>query len=117
MIYRHVGSALLTTLFLLIGQSLALAAECAVCDRNFADCRSPLQARYVSCMNASSTTCGSKCSEDCKNNKEVQKCTFSCIKTCQGGSSSCQGTLRTASTQCTNAYQSCKKGCTVSVTR
>src|SRR5262245_13365225 len=117
MTYRHIASAVLTGLFLLIGQSLVLAAECAACDRSYADCRSPLQARYVSCMNSNNTVCGAKCSDDCKGNKEIQKCTVACVKSCQGGGSSCQGTFKTASAQCTNTYQSCRKGCTVSVTR
>lgn len=114
MTYRHIGSALLTTLFLLVGQCLALAVECAQCDRSYADCRTPNQARYVSCMNNNKTSCGAKCAADCKSD---QKCTYSCVKTCQSGSSSCQGAFTTASAQCTNTYQSCKKGCTAAVTR
>ena len=113
MTYRPLVTAFLTGLFLFIGQSLALAAECATCDRDLATCRTPLQARYVSCMNNDKESCGSKCSNDCKDNKEGQKCTLSCVKNCQGSSSSCQGTFKTASTQCTNTYQACKKGCTV----
>lgn len=117
MTHRHIGSAVIIALFLLFGQGLAVAAECAACDRTYADCRTPLQARYVSCMNSNNAVCGTKCADDCKNNNEIQKCTYSCIKSCQSGGTSCQGTLKTASTQCVNAYQTCKKGCTVSATR
>ena len=110
MMYRSFGSTFVTILFLLAGQGLANAADCASCDRSLADCRSPLRAKYVSCMNGSGQSCGSKCGTDCKGD---QKCTYSCVKTCQAGSSSCQGTFTSASAQCMNAYTSCKKGCTV----
>ncbi len=110
MMYRSIGSALLIVLFLLAGEGLAIAADCASCDRSLADCRSPLRDKYVSCMNSGGQSCGSKCGADCKGD---QKCTYSCVKTCQGGSSSCQATFASASAQCMNAYTSCKKGCTV----
>ena len=110
MTYRSFGSMLFTIVFLLAGLNLAHAVDCASCDRSLSDCRSPLQAKYVSCMNSGSQSCGSKCGTDCKGD---QKCTYSCVKTCQGGSSSCQGTFTSASAQCMNAYSSCKKGCTV----
>jgi hypothetical protein len=110
MTYRVIRSMLAAILFLLAGQSLALAADCASCDRGFANCRSPIQAKYVSCMNGSGASCGSKCASDCKND---QKCTYACVKTCQGGSSSCQGSFTSASAQCMNTYKSCKNGCTV----
>lgn len=112
MTYRLMKSALLTALFLFIGQSFALAAECATCDRSYADCRTPIQARYVSCMNSNKASCGTKCSNDCKNDKEAQKCTLSCVKNCQGGSS-CQGTFSSANQQCVSTYRTCKNGCTV----
>jgi len=109
MMYRSIGSVLITILFLCAGLSLARAADCVSCDRSLTDCRSPLQAKYVSCMNSGSQSCGSKCGTDCKGD---QKCTRDCVKTCQGGSS-CQGSFTSASAQCMNAYSSCKKGCTV----
>ena len=110
--HRQIKSALLTALFLFIGQCVALAAECASCDRDLAGCRSPLQARYVTCMNGDKASCGTKCSTDCKNDKEAQKCTLSCVKNCQGGTS-CQGTFTSANAQCMNNYRTCKNGCTV----
>jgi hypothetical protein len=109
MTYRNLGTAFLVIAFLAASRVFAFAADCASCDRTLADCRSPLQAKYVSCMNSGSQSCGSKCGADCKGD---QKCTYSCVKTCQGGSSSCQGTYSSASAQCMNAYNSCKKGCT-----
>ena len=110
MMYRSIGSALLIVLFLLAGQGLTNAADCASCDRSLTSCRTPLHDKYVSCMNSGGQSCGSKCAADCKGD---QKCTYSCVKTCQGGSSSCQATFTSASAQCMNAYTSCKKGCTV----
>ena len=113
MSYRQLITAVLTGVFLLLGQSLARTAECASCDRDLAGCRSPLQTRYVSCMNSDKSSCGAKCSNDCKNDKEAQKCTLACVKNCQGGSSSCQGTFTSANAQCMDKYRTCKNGCTI----
>ncbi len=109
---RRLWPALCAALFLLLGQGMALAAECATCDRNYAACRSPIQARYVICMNADNSRCGSKCTNDCRNDKEIQKCTVACVKNCQGGSS-CQETFTSANAQCLNTYRACKKDCTI----
>ena len=98
--------------FLTLGQSPALSVECAVCQRNYADCRLPAQAKMATCMNSEKSSCGSKCSNDCKNDKESQKCTLNCVKTCQG-SASCQAAFASANTQCTNTFRTCKNGCTV----
>ena len=109
---RRLISSLCAALFLLLGHGAALAVECATCDRNYVNCRSPIQARYVTCANADNSRCGSKCTNDCKDNKEIQKCTIACVKSCQGGSS-CQGTFTSANAQCLNTYRACKKDCTV----
>src|SRR5262245_52818716 len=106
---RYLISAIFTALFLMIGQTLSLAAECAACDRDLNSCRSPLHARYVSCMNGNKGSCGTKCSNDCKND---QKCISTCVQSCEGAGNTCQGTFKTASTQCMNTYQACKKNCT-----
>ena len=102
---------LLTTFFLLIGPGLAHAVECATCDKNLSECRSPAHARYVTCMKGDNAKCGPKCANDCRNDKEIQKCTQSCVKSCQGGTT-CQAAYTTASTQCTASYRNCKKDCT-----
>lgn len=98
--------------FLAFGQSPALSAECVVCERNYADCRLPAQAKMANCKNSEKLGCGSKCSDDCKNQKEAQKCTLNCAKSCQGAGS-CQATFASAITQCTSTYRACKTGCTV----
>jgi hypothetical protein len=98
--------------FLTFGQSPALSLECVVCERNFADCRLPAQAKMASCMNSEKSGCGTKCSDDCKNEKEAQKCTVNCVKSCQG-KGSCQATFASANAQCTSTFRACKTGCTV----
>jgi len=111
MTHRHVGSVLLTALFLFIGYGIAYSVECATCDKNLTDCRTPVHARYVDCMKGGNARCSGKCSTDCKNDKEVQKCMLSCVKSCQGGNT-CQATFTSASAQCTTSYRSCRKDCT-----
>jgi hypothetical protein len=98
--------------FLTFGQSPALSAECVVCERNFADCRMPAQAKMASCMNSEQSGCGNKCASDCKNDKEAQKCTIACVKSCQG-KAACQATFASVNTQCTSTFRACKNGCTV----
>src|SRR5580765_8422357 len=112
MTYRQVVLALCAVFFLIVGQGAAFSVECAVCERNYADCRLPAQQKLASCMNSGKSDCGAKCSNDCKNDKEAQKCTLNCVKSCQSGSGSCQATFASANTQCTNTLRTCKTSCT-----
>ena len=112
MTHSQLPLALLAALLLLIGQSFALAVECATCNRNLTACQRPTHSTYVNCMKGANTSCSSKCASDCQGKKEVQKCTFDCSKACNGAAS-CQATFTTASAQCINTYKSCKNGCTV----
>ena len=111
--YRTLATALFAILFVLAAQSFLYAVECATCSRALTDCQKPAHASYVSCMSAKAkdTSCSSKCAGDCQGKKDVQKCTLDCSKSCQGGGL-CQSTFTTASTQCINAYKTCRNGCT-----
>ena len=107
-----------TALFLIVGflaaaQTPVLSADCVTCERNLADCRMPAQAKMTSCLNSQQSGCAAKCSDDCKNDKEAQKCTLNCAKSCQSGAGSCRATFASANSACTNTFVTCKKGCTV----
>ncbi len=97
---------------LLAGASPAAAVECPVCDRRLADCRAPAQARFVTCMNEEKSSCNLKCTNDCRDQRDAQRCMFNCVKSCQE-SSSCRATFIRAADRCSNEYQACKKDCTV----
>lgn len=111
MTYRQIVFALCSLAFLLMGQGLAVAVECATCDKNLTTCRSAPHTQYVSCMKGGNSQCSAKCAGDCKNDASLQKCTLNCVKGCQGGST-CQATYEAANAQCTSSYRSCKKDCT-----
>ena len=111
--YRTFATALFVILLMLVAPGFLYAADCATCSRNLTDCQKPAHSNYVSCMNtkAKDTSCTNKCAGDCQGKKEVQKCTLDCTRSCQGGGL-CQATFTTASTQCINAYKTCRNGCT-----
>ena len=109
---RQFTFSLFSAAFLLMGQSMALAVECATCERNLANCRMPAQAKFVTCMNGAKTECSNKCATDCKGQKDSQRCTINCVRSCQGAGS-CQATFASVTTLCGNTYQACKKDCTI----
>ena len=111
MCFRPLVLAFSAFAFLLLNLGLGHAVECTVCERKLADCRSPAQAKFVSCMNSEKSQCSTKCANDCRNQAETQRCTLNCVKTCQT-SAGCQGTFTTATNSCNNDYQSCRKDCT-----
>ena len=96
---------------LVIVPGVALSANCSICERNFADCRMPAQPKFVACMNEQKTECGGKCTNDCKNQKNIQQCQIECARSCQG-TASCRTVFRSAINACENTFSECKKGCT-----
>jgi hypothetical protein len=96
----------------LLAPGPALGVECSVCDRKLVDCRAPAQAKYVACMNDDKSSCNAKCSNDCRDQKEAQRCTLNCVKACPGARS-CRVTFINVTDRCSNEYQACKKDCTV----
>jgi len=89
------------------------AVECTTCDRRLVECRKPLQEIFVACMNTQKSDCGSKCGNDCREQKNAQKCTVNCVKSCQG-ENSCQMANVSQTKVCTDDFQACKRNCTVS---
>jgi hypothetical protein len=108
---RQAFFALAGVLFLAFGSGIAHSVECTVCERNLVDCRTPAQAKYVTCMNAERSGCSNKCASDCKTQKEAQKCTLDCVRSCQGAGA-CKTAFNNVTFMCTNDYQACRKNCT-----
>ena len=111
MTHRKIGLAFWSALAFLIWQTIAFAAECAVCERNLVGCRAPAQEKFVSCMNGQNTSCAAKCENDCKGKSESQRCVNDCARACQNAGT-CRTQFASATRTCSTAYQDCKKGCT-----
>jgi|DewCreStandDraft_4_1066084.scaffolds.fasta_scaffold19813_4 hypothetical protein len=92
----------------------ASAVECAVCERRLVDCRAPAQEKFVACMNQQQSDCSLRCANECKTQRELQRCTINCVRTCQNAGD-CRATFASVTNRCVNAYDICKRDCTIPV--
>lgn len=99
---------------LLAGPGAAQGVECAVCERRLVDCRTPAQEKFVACMNDQKSDCSIRCANECSTQREVQRCTINCVRSCQGARS-CHATFARVANRCSSEYEMCKRDCTIPV--